>query len=264
MLQGPPEPVWSVTDYEVPGSEGSVAVRIYRPSAAAVLPLAVYVHGGGWATGGLEEADGPCRTLANVWGHVVASVDYRLSPETPYPGALEDVTAVVRWLDQRRNSIGVDTGRLVLVGESAGGTLALGACLKQAAEPDWPVTRLVLFYPPLRYRTRSPSSGPAPPSTLSEDDMAWFWSMYLDPDLAQRDPVVAPLAAPDLTTLPPTVLVTAEADILSDEGRAFATRMCAAGVPMTHIELPGMVHGFLGMLGALPSTRAVLETIRPT
>lgn len=259
-LQGTPEPVAAVEDVAVDSPGGDIAVRVYRPEGGASSRLmVVYLHGGGWVTGGIEEADGPCRSLVNAWGCVVASVDYRLSPETPYPGALEDVLAAVTWLGAHRQQLGAGPGRLVLVGESAGGTLATAACLRGTTNQEWPVSELVLFYPPLARRPARPGEGDG--STLTARDMAWFWDLYLG-SAAGDDPYAVPLLAQDLRSMPPTVLVTAEADILREEGVTFAARLRAAGVSTTHLDVPGMVHGFLGMLGALPSARGVLETVR--
>lgn len=261
-LQGHMEAVGRVRDLELPGPEGNLTVRLYHPRDRRTGPMVVYVHGGGWVTGGLEEADGPCRALTNAWGCVVASVDYRLSPETPYPGAMHDVVAAVTWLADRREQLGAVPDSLVLVGESAGGTLATAACLSQAGNPLWQVDDLVLFYPPLAPQ-RSPDAPTEQKSTtLSTADMGWFWDLYLG-SAPTDDPCAVPLAASSLATMPRTLMITAEADILRDEDIAMVRRLRAAGVQTTHIDVPGMVHGFLGMLGALPSARGVIEQVRP-
>lgn len=271
VLQGPVQPIASVTEIVVPGAGNGVAgaradgvpLRVYHPKPGTPLPLAVYLHGGGWVTGGLDEADGPCRALVLAWDCVVASVGYRLSPETPYPGPVDDVAAALAWLGANPDRVGADDHPPLVVGESAGGTLALTALLREGGQGT-PLARsgLVLFYPPLRHRYLSGLPHDDSRTTLSSADMEWFWSLYLPDGPTAADPASVPLGARGLGDLPRTVLVTAEADILRNEGHLFADRLREAGVDVTLIDVPGMVHGFLGMLGALPSVRTVLDDLR--
>ena len=270
-LQGAAQPIASVRELVALGPKDGFAgaradgipLRVYHPRPGTPLPLAVYVHGGGWVTGGLDEADGPCRALALAWDCVVASVDYRLSPETPYPGPVDDVAAALAWLAAHRDRLGADDRPPLVVGESAGGTLVLTALLREGgggAPP--PLSGLVLFYPPLRHRHLSDVLHDDSATTLSSADMEWFWSLYLPHGPTAADPESVPLIARGTGDLPRTVLVTAEADILRNEGHLFADRLREAGVDVTLIDVPGMVHGFIGMLGALPSARTVLDDLR--
>lgn len=263
-LQGASEPVASVWDLAVLGSAGWVPLRVYHPRPDTPLPVVVYLHGGGWVTGGIEEADRPCRSLAVAWQCVVVSVGYRLSPEVHAPAALEDVTDILWWLQAHRAALGADPSSLTVLGESAGGTLAAGAALTLVDQGITDlVTGLVLFYPPLAAPTPDPSRATGGlPNTLTVRDMEWFWNLYLGPRSPDPRSHVAPLSSPDLHGLPSTVVVTAEADILRDDGARFVARLRASGVTTFHLDVPGMVHGFLGMLGALPSARTVLLDVQ--
>lgn len=263
VLQGAAENVEWVRDLTVPGPGGAVPVRVYHPQPGRALPLLVYLHGGGWTTGGLDVSDRPCRSLALATGCVVGSVDFRLSPESPYPGALEDSLVALDWLAERRGDIGADPDSLVLIGDSSGANLAAAATLAVRDRGGPRITGQVLLYPALApspgLRAEDPDGGHGTGLTWAEMD--WFWSNYLPDASFASDPLAAPLHAPNLSGLPPALVVTAEYDILRAGGRAYAQRLSAAEVQVTEIELAGMIHGFLWMLGALPSARSVLADI---
>lgn len=262
LLAGDREEVGSVRDMLAAGPTGWLPVRIYHPQPGTPLPLVVYLHGGGWMAGSIATADRPCRSLANAARCVVASVEYRRSPETQFPGPLEDCVAAAIWLADGREHLGADPDRLVVAGDSAGGGLAAGTTLLLRDRGGPRATGQVLLYPALAPapggRSAAPDEGAA--EGLRRGEMDFFWRHYL-PDPAAPDPYAAPLLAPDLAGLPPALVVTAEHDVLRAEAVGYAARLRAADVPVTAVDLEGMVHGFFGQFGAVPSARRVLADI---
>ena len=252
-----PEPVAGVRDRSIDGPGGPLAVRVYEP-ADPIPAIVVFLHGGGWVIGDLDTHDPICRALANATRAVVASVDYRLAPEAPYPAALRDAMAALRWAAQTWPE-----HRLAVAGDSAGGGLAAG-CAMRARDDDGPVlVAQLLIYPSVDPLMTQPSvieNGQG--YFLTRDDMEWFTGHYL-PDPAMRtDPAVNLLSAPDLAGLPPAVVAVAEFDPLRDEGTAYAQRLREAGVSTTLIAAPGLVHGYFGMTELSPAAAAVAGDVR--
>jgi acetyl esterase len=257
--------VASVVDRTCPGPAGDVPVRVYRPagsSATDVLPVVVWFHGGGWVIGDLETADPTVRDLANAAGVAVVSVDYRLAPEHPFPAALDDALAAVRWVAQPdvAAELGVDPARLAVAGDSAGGNLA--AVVAQQLGDDGPGIRFqLLVYPvtDLRMDTESYEAN-AEGYFLTRETMQWFRAHYLGDAPVLDDPRWSPLAADDaaFAGLPPALVITAEFDPLRDEGEAYGTRLAAAGVDTTTTRYDGMIHGFFSMADFLPDGRAAI------
>ncbi|MFJ3721843.1 alpha/beta hydrolase [Streptomyces sp. NPDC090045] len=243
----PGPPVASVSDT----AAGGVPVRIYDPAPGSRgRPLVVFLHGGGWVMCGLDTHDATCRTLAAASGAVLVSVDYRLAPEHPWPAAPDDALTVLLWAREQATALGCDPGRVVVAGDSSGGNLAAVTALRA---PELLAGQL-LFYPPL-----DASMGCASVETYAEGyfhtaaHMAWYWDQYGgDP----RHPHVSPLCAPDLSGLPPALIVLADCDVLRDEGLAYARRLAAAGVDCAVRLHPGVFHGFLGL--PLPAARDAL------
>lgn len=259
VLAGDREPVASVREVFASGPDGRLPVRVYHPEPGTGLPLVVYLHGGGWLGGSIATADRPCRALANAARCVVASVEYRRSPETRFPGPLEDAYAATCWLAGERSGLAADPAALIIAGDSAGGGLAAGVTLLLRDRRRPAATGQILMYPAL-----TPSSMQAPDegagTGLTRADMDFFWHHYL-PDPAAPDPYAAPLHAPDLRGLPPTLVVTAEHDVLRAEALAYTDRLRAAGVPVTQVDVAGMVHGFFWQFGAVPAGRRVLVDV---
>jgi acetyl esterase len=261
-LQGEPEDIGEVRDIIVPGPAGALPVRVYHPSPGQSLPLAVYFHGGGWVIGDLEIVDRPCRALANASGFVVASVNYRLSPETKFPGPVEDCYAATRWLAENAGTIGAN-GRFVAVsGDSAGGNLAAAVAL-MARDRGAPA----LNYQLLIYPVTAPAAGTTAASyqenadgyLLTKDSMVWFWDHYLNTPDEGKNPYASPLFAQDLKGLPPAMVITAEFDPLRDEGLAYARRLQEAGISVKASHYDGMIHGFFWMAGALDRGRELIR-----
>ena len=244
-LAGPSEEVREVLDLAAPGPDGEVPVRVYVPAGGHVSGVVVFLHGGGWVIGTLDSYDAVCRALANASGAVVASVDYRLAPEHPFPAAVEDSWAALRWAHAHAADLGGDADRMALAGDSAGGNLAAVLTRRARDEGGPPLRFQLLVYPvtDAAMDTRSYEQS-ARGLYLEREGMAWFWDHYLNG--ADRGlPDASPLKAPDLSGLPPALVVTAEHDPLCDEGEAYATRLREAGVPVTLRRYPGMTHGFM-------------------
>jgi acetyl esterase len=241
----------SVEDGALPGPEGEIPVRIYRPraSAAVGLPVLAFFHGGGWVFGGLDSHDAVCRILAHEAGALTVSVDYRLAPEHAFPAAYEDCLAATRWLLANAGELGGDARRLAVAGDSAGGNLAAAACLALRDRPRRPVFQL-LVYPATDMAADSDSHRAfADGYLLTRAAIAWCLERYLRGGNAD-DVCASPLRAQDLAGAAPALVQTAEFDPLRDEGKAYADKLAAAGVPVTHTCYAGMIHGFVRM-GAL-------------
>lgn len=261
QTEGPP--VDRVENLEVPGEGGPIPVRVYTPEAAGATgrrPAIVYFHGGGWVLCGLDTHDSTCRELAVGTGAVVVSVDYRLAPETKFPGPLEDCLAATRWTVEEAERLGIDPDRVAIAGDSAGGNLA-AAVAQVCRERGGPaLVHQLLIYPVTNRDFETPSycdNGEG--YFLTTRMMQWFWDHYLDSDTDAENPLAAPLRAKDLAGLPPATVITAEYDPLRDEGRAYAERLAEAGVPTEYTNYEGVFHGFFGMTAQLPRARRAVD-----
>jgi acetyl esterase len=260
VLCAPGPDVSSVETIAVEGPDGPVPVRLYRPFAAGRAagppPLLIWLHGGGWVIGDLVTADPIARELCAGAGVVVASVDYPLAPEHPFPAGPEACFAVTRWLTRRGDSLGFDASRLAVGGDSAGGNLAAVTALlaRDRGGPPlalqllmYPATDLVLSFPSMRDNAEG--------FGLTARAMEWFVDHYLSAGGDPKDPMVSPVYAADLSGLPPALVLTAELDPLRDEGEAYATRLQEAGVPVTLSRYDGQIHGFVQMTAVLDGGR---------
>lgn len=271
----PPPAVAAVEDRTVPGPAGSVPVRVYRGAEDADAPDApdtsgapggqrrrrqpvlVWFHGGGHVIGSLDTHDTMTRNLCREAGCTVVSVDYRMGPEHPFPAAVDDCAAVVRRLAAHPEELGTDPECIAVGGDSAGGNLAAVVALLARAEGGPPLRHQLLVYPVTDYRCRSGSYERYARGygALEAESMRWFRRHYLGGAPGSSAPTAAedwrasPLLAPDHANLPPTLVITAECDVLHDEGAAYAARLAACGTPCEHVEFPGMIHGFFGLLG---------------
>ena len=240
--------VESVSDRVIPGAAGDVRVRLYAPRTApdgeGVVPVLLFFHGGGWMFGDLDTADGICRGLASTSGANVVSVDYRLAPEHPFPAALEDALAALRWAHEA-GSLGARAARVAVGGDSSGANIAAAVALKARDDAGPPVAFQLLIYPTLDASMSGPSLELfADDPWLSAAEVAGYWSRYLAGAPAD-DPYASPAAAADLARLPPAHVITAAMDPLRDEGEAYAERLRAAGVHVTSRRYEGVPHGFM-------------------
>ena len=228
-----------------------VPVRVYRPSEERPRPAVVFVHGGGWVLGSIDLVDPQCRHLANQVGCVVVNVGYRLAPEDPYPAAVDDTVAAVRWVVSNAEALGVNPDRIAIVGESAGGNIAAATALRLRDEGGPALAQQVLLYAALDDDFSRPSMVENGAELgLSADAMRWFWDQYAPPGAVDRSHrYVAPLRAmpEDLRGVAPATVVTAGFDPLCDEGDDYATLLAEAGVEVVHLRYPGMIHGFVAM-----------------
>jgi acetyl esterase len=248
--QGPEQD--SVEDVKLAVTGGTIELRVLRPfSPRGVL---LYLHGGGWVIGSIEEYDTLGRILAARTGMTTVLAGYRKAPEHPYPTAVEDAWAALAWADRHRAELAADGAPLVIAGDSAGGNLA-AACALRARDAGGPhIDAQVLIYPATRLDSEYPSyRDPECQLLLSSDSMRWFLDHYIPVERrGERD--ASPGGAEILTGLPPTVLLTAEFDPLRDEGEQFAARLEAAGVPVQARRFERQMHAFFQMINILPGS----------
>jgi len=248
----PPAPqIGNARDVTAEGPLGAIPLRVYRPAGVSdsrPLPALVYFHGGGWVIGDLETHDVICRQLTAEAGISVISVDYRLAPEHKFPAAVDDAWAATRWVAAHAADLAVDSARLAVGGDSAGGNLAAVVALlaRDAGGPRIALQSLV--YPVTDLRSEAQSYADlADGYMLTRDSMRWFKAQYLTTEADASDWRVSPLRAPSLAGLPPALVITAGYDPLRDEGEAYARRLREAGVTVDAVCFGGMVHGFVGM-----------------
>jgi acetyl esterase len=259
---GPPPALERVEERSLPGPEGALRVRLYSPSPAKILPGLIYFHGGGMVAGSLDTHDSIARALAHAGAVRVASVDYRLAPEHRYPAALHDAVAAVRYIGEHAEEFAMDGAKLGVCGDSAGATLAAGAC-QAAARAGGPSLALqLLICPILDYAGSTPSkrefsSGYLVDQATLDDDLMHYLPEGIDPAI----PGISPLRAEDLTGMPPTLIHTAEFDPLRDEGRNYFERLTQAGNEVSYTCHPGMIHLFYGLGAVIPYARTAFEQI---
>ena len=261
-ILAPPVPeVGGVRDLAAPSPAGAVGLRLYRglgTTYGSPLPVLVFFHGGGWTIGDLDTHDIVCRTLANRARCAVVAVDYRMGPEHKFPAAVEDCLAATRWVAQRAADLGVDSARIAVGGDSAGGNLAavVAITLRDAGGP--PLVFQALVYPATDQRMDSASHAKFGEGyLLTRNNLLWFRDNYLGPG-DYEDWRASPIRAADLARLPPAHIITAGYDPLLDEGRAFSDRLVASGVPVVYECFEGMAHGFLTMGGAVAAANHAL------
>lgn len=251
-LPGEPEAVSRIEDRRVPGSDPGVEipVRIYWPKEATTddRPRAalVFFHGGGWVIGSLETYQHFCCSLANAGDCVVVSVDYRLAPENRFPAAAEDSYVATVWVAEHAAELGIDSERIVVGGDSAGGNLAAVVSLMARDRSSVEIAYQILIYPITDFAFETASyreNGEG--YFLTTGTMKWFWKQYLNDDAEGSNPYCSPLRADSLVHLPPAYVMTAEFDPLLTEGEAYAARLQEAGVPVVLEKYDGQIHGFI-------------------
>jgi acetyl esterase len=271
IMGGRPLPVGEIVDRTIgtttdgPSMGGTgtarLRVRLYRPagSVARLLPAILFFHGGGFTIGSLEGYDLPCRYLCNRTGCAVVAIDYRLAPEHKFPAAIDDALAAFRWLAREGSNFGIDPARIIVAGDSAGGTIAAVVAQQVRGEATTPCLQW-LMYPATDMSVEWPSHTSCGEGfLLTLSDMRWFLGQYLHDPAEATDPRVSPLRTADLSGLPPALVFTAGFDPLRDEGQAYADKLVTAGVKTIHREFDSLIHGFICMRGALQAAARAMD-----
>ncbi|MEH0542581.1 alpha/beta hydrolase [Streptomyces sp. B21-105] len=246
------------------GPTGRVRARIVRPAGVAgMLPVVLYIHGAGWVFGNAHTHDRLVRELAVGVGAAVVFPEYDLAPEARYPVAIEQNFAVARWVVEQGASKNLDGTCVAVAGDSVGGNMAAALTLMAKERGGVPLVQQVLFYPvtDAAFDTGSYHQF-AEGYFLRRDAMRWFWDQYTTDEAERAQITASPLRATleQLTDLPPALVITGEADVLRDEGEAYANKLRAAGVPVTAVRFQGVIHDFV-MLNALRPTYAAEAAI---
>jgi acetyl esterase len=264
----PAEAVQSAVDETIAVPNGAIGLRIYTPLGAAAqpLPAVLQFHGGGFVLGNLDSHDAIARYYCAHANAVVVSVDYRLAPEHRFPTQVEDSYAALTWVADHAAALGIDASRIATAGDSAGGNLATVMCLLSKARGGPRIAGQALLYPVTDYRpgVTYPSHAEFGGSGffLSTSEMDWFRAQYFaDVATQAADPLGSPMAAPDLSGLPPALITTAGNDPLRDEGLAYARRLAEAGVAVTSRTFDSTIHACASFAGVIP---AGLEMLRVT
>src|SRR5690349_90534 len=265
VQSGPVEkPAVQETWFTVPADVGDVRVRLLRPlGAVAPLPVILYMHGGGWVLGNAHTHDRLVRELVAGTGAALAFVEYDRSPEARYPVAIEQGYATAQWIIREGAAHGLDPERMAVAGDSVGGNMTAALTLMAADRGDVRFVHQSMYYPVTDAAMDTGSYKQfAEGYFLTAKSMAWFWNAYL-PDVGRRaEPFASPLRASDeqLAGLPPAFVIVDEADVLRDEGEAYAARLRAAGVAVTTVRYDGITHDFM-MLNPLSGTHATRAAV---
>ena len=250
----------AVRQIALPGPAVGLTARVYTPPGEGPFPLLVYFHGGGWVLGALDDFDSAMHILSTGANRVLLSVDYRMAPEYRFPVAVEDCYAAYRWALKNAALLNVDPTRTAVSGDSAGGNLAAAVALicrdRRAPLPE----KQILIYPAVDLASGDwPSYKKFSQYGLSETDARWFRDQYAPKKEDWHNPYLSPYHAPDLSGLPPALVITAEFDILRDEGEAYALRLEEAGVSVACSRYLGMLHGFALMPGFYDEAQLALD-----
>jgi acetyl esterase len=267
-LTQPPAPdVGEVRELQADGPHGPIPLRLYRPragserpDATAASPVLVYYHGGGWTIGDLDTHDVLCREIANGSQCAVVAVDYRMGPEHRFPAAAEDCLAATYWVRRQAASLGLDPGRLAVGGDSAGGNLAAVVAILARDAGDLPIAWQLLIYPATDQRRGHPShTSNGDGYLLTRETIAYYHDHYIADPRHDLDWRASPLLQPDLSRLPPALVLTAGYDPLRDEGLAYADALVAAGSRATYICFERQIHGFITMGKVIDEANAAVS-----
>jgi acetyl esterase len=247
-LAGPAPEMDRVTEATVDRTDGEVRLRVLVPIENP-RGVVVYYHGWGWVIGSIDESDTIARKLAERTSCAVVLVDYRLAPEHPYPTAVDDSYAALEWVGENLAEIADAEAPLIVAGDSAGGNLAAVMAIRARDRGGPAIALQALIYPVTDSDFSRPSyASPENKLMLTREGMIWFWDHYVPESSRRKEPDAAPLHADDLSGLPPAVILTAEFDVLRDEGEAYAERLTEANVPTDLKRYAGQMHGFFSLL----------------
>jgi len=253
-VDAPPPPIGKVEDLEIPGPAGTINARAYTPDGVTQNgPLLVYYHGGGNIRGNIETHDSTCRVLANEGNFVVLSIDYRLAPENPFPAAVEDAYAAAAWAAKNAAQFGCGAERLAVGGDSAGGNLAAVVSLMARDKREFSIAFQMLIYPVIDHVSDTESKQLYSNGYML-NSMPFYTQSYL-PNVSDRNnPLASPIYAESHAGLPPAVVMTAGFDPLLDDGKAYADKLSADGVPVDYVCFDSMIHGFISLRGLMPQS----------
>jgi len=262
-IKQPLQEIGSIEERSVPGPGNDIMLRIYTPFGHGPFPVLMFIHGGGWVLFSPKHYDPICTHLCAGAQCVVVSVYYRRSPETKFPGALNDLTETLQWLKNHAAEIHGDASRIIIAGDSAGANLAAAACLKNRDECGPPLLAQALIYPATDWYD------PPTPSfiefsdgySLTRDAMVWFWEQYLESKSQVSDPYAVPMKAASLKGLPDALVIVAGYDPLKDEGIRYAEKLSNEGVETTLLKYEDMIHGFMSYLGILDQASLAIQQI---
>lgn len=250
----------SIEDRRIPGPAGEIPIRIYTPEGEGPFGILVYVHGGGFVIGSVEDYDPTCREVCAAAGCIVVSVDYRLAPEHPFPAAPDDAFAALQWVAEHAEQFNGDAQRIVIGGDSAGGNLT-AVMAQRARKAGGPVLRgQLLIYPATDVAADTQSMRDnAEGYLLTRADMEYFVGHYVPADADIENPDLSPARAGSLADLPPAWVATCEFDPLRDDGEAYAEALRAAGVDVTAKRYDGAIHGSWNFFSSLTLGRQLMD-----
>jgi acetyl esterase len=258
------EEVARVDNITVPGPGGPIPLRVYTPRGD-VSNLLIYFHGGGWVLGNLDLVDLPCRLLANRTGRVVISVDYRLAPEDKFPAAAEDCYAATKWVAENADNFKGKEKAIAVCGDSAGGNLAAVVSLMARDRGAPRIRDQILIYPITDLSDSNYKSFPDKQSPgLTRNDMHWFIDHYITKPDDVKNVYASPIVAPDLSKLPPALMITAEYDILLKQCNSYSEKLRKAGVLTASRNYEGAIHGFFTLPDAFDAGRDAVGKIAET
>ncbi len=263
LFGGRPIPFENIQDTEIPGPAGKIPIRIYTPDHARPMPVIVFYHGGGWIAGSFNTHENICRKLAKGTNAIVIAVAYRLAPEHPFPAGVDDAYAALQWVSENAESFGGDAARIAVAGDSAGGNLA-AVVTQMARNNNGPaIAAQALIYPATNFTDFNTKSYKENGTgfMLLKENMEMYRSMYLPHKEDWYDPKASPLLAQDFTGLPPAIIITAEFDLLRDEGEAYAAKLKEAGVQTVEIQYKGVVHAFFSVTRFVPKADQAIDEI---
>ena len=253
------ESVAHVEDRLIPGPAGEVPIRIYYPEGKGPFPVLIFFHTGGWQVGNLDTQDPLCRQITNWAGCSVVAVDYRLAPEHPFPAAVEDCYEATRWVATHAAEFQGDPSRIAVGGDSSGGNLAAVIALMARDRGNPKLAFQLMMFPATDFRLSTPSMEELGEGyNVTKPQMIWIRNNYLPNQADWTNPFASPLLAPDLSGLPPALIIYAEYDPLRDDAEAYATRLKEAGVSVRASRYDGMIYDFPDLFEE-PGNRALDE-----
>ena len=235
----------TISNQFIPGETADILIRIYRPAGSNLKNGLVYFHGGGWSYFSVDMYDAQLSALADLTDSVIISVNYQKSPEHKFPIPHDDCFTGLKWVFAHANELGIDETKIGIGGDSAGGNLAAGVALRNRDENLFPIAYQLLIYPcvGLNFETDSYNNN-AVGYGLTKRTMSWLWSLYLNGPSDHGNYYAVPLSSKSYRDLPPAIVITAEFDVLRDDGSQYAEKLRNDGVKVIYRDYPGMIHGF--------------------